>query len=280
MREIKTTTIIEAVKKLCIEANYKLGQDVLNSLEISLLLEESPLGIEILKNLKENAEIAKQGCWPICQDTGIAVFFLEMGQNVRIVGGDLYEAINKGVRQGYSEGCLRKSIVSDPLERLNTNDNSPAVIHLELVPGDKLKIFFTPKGAGSENMSQIKMLSPADGIDGVKKFVIQCVKESGANPCPPIVVGVGIGGSFEKAAILSKKALLRPLSCPNTEPKYAFLEKEITHEINRLGIGPEGFGGRVTALAVHIETYPCHMASLPVAVNISCYAYRHKEIEI
>jgi fumarate hydratase subunit alpha len=278
MKEIKVEDVIKSVKTLCMDANYNLGEDILNALNEAEKKEESPLGKEIIKELKENAKIAREEKLPICQDTGFAVFFIDIGDEVIIKGGNIVEAINEGVRQGYREGYLRKSILSDPLKRINTNDNTPAVIHFNVVPGDKLKIIIAPKGGGSENMSGIKMLAPSEGVEGIKKFVIDRVREAGSNPCPPIIVGIGIGGTFEKAAIISKKALLRPLGSSNPDPFYADLEKELLGKINNLGIGPQGLGGRITALGVHIETYPCHIASLPVAINIQCHASRHKEI--
>lgn len=240
--------------------------------------EISLTGKEILQQLIKNAEIAHEEKVPMCQDTGYAVIFMEVGQDVRIEGGDLYEAINEGVRKGYTEGYLRKSIVGHPLERKNTGDNTPAVIHTKIVPGDNLRIIVAPKGGGSENMSAIKMLRPADGVEGVKKFVIDTVKAAGPNPCPPVVVGVGIGGTFEKAALLAKEALLRELGEKSKYPDIAKLEEELLKEINKLGIGPQGLGGRTTALAVHVEIYAAHIASLPVAVNLNCHAARHKEV--
>ena len=278
MRSIKVQKIIEAVKKICIEANYLLGPEELNALDESISKEESKTGIEILKQIRMNAEIAKKEDIPICQDTGSAVFFVEIGHDVKIEDGSLNHAINEGVRQGYREGYLRKSILKDPIERINTGDNTPAIIHYSLVEGDKLKIILDAKGGGSENMSRLKMLKPSDGKDGIKDFVIEAVKLAGANACPPLVVGVGIGGNFEKCALLAKSSLLRPLGKPNKDPKIASLEKELLEEINGLGIGPQGLGGRITALAVHVETYPCHIASLPVAVNLDCHVHRHKEI--
>ena len=227
--------------------------------------------------MEENAKISKEKLVPMCQDCGFAVFFVELGQEVHIRGGGLEDAINEGVRQGYQEGYLRKSILGDPIKRVNTGDNTPAVIHVRVVPGDKLKLIIAPKGGGSENMSGVKMLKPSDGIEGVKSFVIQRVKEAGSNPCPPIVVGVGIGGTYEVAALIAKKALLRTLGEPSSDPETAALEKELLTKVNNLGIGPQGLGGRTTALAVHVEKYPCHIASLPVAVNINCHAARHKE---
>ncbi|GFR36456.1 fumarate hydratase [Thermobrachium celere] len=235
---------------------------------------------KILDILIKNSEIAENEKMPMCQDTGMAVVFMEIGQDVHIVGGNLEDAINEGVRQGYIEGYLRKSVVKDPLDRVNTKDNTPAIIHYSIVPGDKIKITVAPKGFGSENMSRLKMLKPADGVEGVKKFVLETVKEAGPNPCPPIVVGVGIGGTFEKAAFLAKKALLRSVDEENKNPYYAQLEKELLEEINKLGIGPQGFGGLTTCLGVNIEVYATHIAGLPVAVNINCHATRHKEAVI
>lgn len=280
MREIKVKQITETVKRLCIEANCNLGDDVIDSLKRGLEIEESPAGKEIISQIIENAGIAREEKVPMCQDTGVAVVFLELGQDVRISGGELYETINEGVRQGYKEGYLRKAIVKDPLRRKNTGDNTPAVIHTEIVPGDKLKIVVAPKGCGSENMSEIKMLSPAAGVRGVEEFVVDRVNRSSGNPCPPIIVGVGIGGTFEKCAQLAKYALLRRVGERNPDPFYADLEKRFLDKINNLGIGPMGLGGRVTALDVFIETYPCHIAGLPVAVNIQCHAARHKEAVI
>ncbi|GAW92814.1 fumarate hydratase [Calderihabitans maritimus] len=279
MREIHVREITETVARLCQEANYELCPDVRESLLGALEKEESPVGREILEQLVRNAEIAQKNKVPVCQDTGMAVVFLEIGSEVCIVGGDLTEAINQGVRKGYTDGYLRKSVVKDPLfNRINTGDNTPAVIHTEIVNGDCLKISVLPKGFGGENMSAIKMMVPADGLEGVKKFIIDCVDKAGPNPCPPVVVGVGVGGTFEKAALLAKKALLRPVGSHHSQPEVAELEKELLSAINDLGIGPQGLGGRVTALAVHIETYPTHIGGLPVAVNINCNAGRHREI--
>ena len=278
MREISTKDIIKAVKDMCIDANYNLGKDVEDALRKAYEREESPVGKATLSQILENVEISKQGEFPMCQDTGTAVVFVEMGDQVLIKDGNLFEAINEGVRQGYKEGYLRKSILADPIERKNTKDNTPAVIHLDIVKGDKLKIVCAPKGGGSENMSEVKMMKPADGVEGVKEFVIDKVKRSGSNPCPPIVVGVGIGGSFEKCAEMAKRALLRPIGSKHSNPFYADLEAELLEKVNKLGIGPQGFGGSQTALAVHIETYPCHIASFPAAVNINCHVARHKEV--
>jgi len=278
MREISTKDIIKAVKDMCIDANYNLGKDVEDALQKAYEKEESPVGKATLSQILENVEISKQGEFPMCQDTGTAVLFVEMGDQVLIKDGNLFEAINEGVRQGYKDGYLRKSILADPIERKNTGDNTPAVIHLDIVKGDKLKIVCAPKGGGSENMSEVKMMKPADGVEGVKDFVIDMVKRSGSNPCPPIIVGVGIGGSFEKCAEMAKRALLRPIGSKHPNPFYADLEAELLEKVNKSGIGPQGFGGTQTALAVHIETYPCHIASFPAAVNINCHVARHKEV--
>lgn len=274
MREIKTESIIATLKKMCIEANCVIPDEVIALLNKSLSIEESPTGKEIIQQILENDKIAKEKMVPICQDTGTAVVFVELGQEVHITGGYLYDAINEGVRQGYQEGYLRKSIVSDPLNRKNTNDNTPAAIHLELVPGDSFKISLIPKGGGSENMSALKMLPPSAGIKGVKNFIIETVQKAGANPCPPIIVGVGIGGNFDGVALLAKKAHLRPAGKPNPNPFYADLEQELLKQINDTGIGPQGLGGRCTALAVHIEFGPVHITALPVAVNINCHVAR------
>jgi len=279
MREMDVRLITEKVKALCIEANTDLGEDVLEAFDRAIEKEESPLGVEILKELKENAKIAKEEKVAICQDTGFAIVFIELGQDVHLIGGGLKEAVDEGVRQGYREGYLRKSICH-PFTRANTGDNTPAILHTEIVPGDQVKITVAPKGGGSENMSRVVMLTPSDGIEGIKRYVVQRVKESGSNPCPPTIVGVGIGGTFEMAALLAKKSLLRPLGSKNPDPELERLESEILEEINRLGIGPQGLGGRTTSLAVHILMMPCHIASFPLAVNIQCHAQRHKEIVI
>ncbi|MEJ2428154.1 MAG: fumarate hydratase [Deltaproteobacteria bacterium] len=279
MREISTNQITTAIRDLCIKANTQLGEDVLAAFHKAIELEVSPTGKDILEKLVENARIAREEEIPICQDTGFAVIFVELGQEVHLIGGDLKAAINEGVRQGYLEGYLRKSICH-PFTRKNTGDNTPAVIHLDIVPGDRMRLIVAPKGGGSENMSRVTMLTPAVGIEGVKDFVVQRVKESGANPCPPTIVGVGIGGTFETAALLAKKALLRPLGSQNPNTDLALLESELYEEINRLGIGPQGFGGRITSLAVHVDMMESHIASLPVAVNIQCHAARHKEMEL
>ncbi|WP_207706493.1 fumarate hydratase [Desulfallas thermosapovorans] len=278
MKTINAANISQAVAKLCMEANYFLGRDMIEALQQAYEQEISLTGKEIIQQIIDNAGIAKSEEVPMCQDTGFAVVFVELGQDVHIEGGSLEDAINEGVRRGYTDGFLRKSIVGHPLDRVNTGDNTPAVIHLKLVSGDKLKITVAPKGGGSENMSAIKMLKPAEGVEGVKKFVIDTVMAAGPNPCPPIIVGVGIGGTFEKAALLAKESLLRPVGKPNARPEIAELEKELLVSINNLGIGPQGLGGRITALAVHVDVYPAHIASLPVAVNINCHASRHKEV--
>ena len=275
MREISAAKITEVVKRLCVEANCYLPADMKACIESCHAQEPWPQAREILERIMENYNIADQKHQPICQDTGVACVFLKIGQDLHI-DGDITEAVNQGVHQGYTEGYLRKSVVRDPLDRVNTGDNTPAMLYVELVPGDKLEITVAPKGFGSENMSQIKMLRPSDGLQGVKDFVKKVVEEAGPNPCPPIVVGVGIGGTFDKAAYLAKKALMRSVDVRNPKPFYANLEKELLEEINALGIGPQGFGGKTTALAVNIEEYPTHIAGLPVAVNINCHVTRHK----
>lgn len=275
MREIKADDVKRAVELLCIKANYNLPDDVLNTLKEKIREEVSETGIEILNSIIENAEIAKVKEMPICQDTGIAVIFVEVGQDVHIVDGTLKDAIQNGVKEGYLNGYLRKSIVMDPFVRINTNDNTPPIVHYDIVDGDKLKITVAPKGAGSENMSALKMMKPSDGIEGVKKFIIDTVEASGPNACPPLVVGVGIGGNFEYAPLLAKKALLRPIDQRSSDSDVRALEEELLLKINGLGIGPQGLGGRITALAVNIEKYPTHIAMLPVAVNISCHVTRH-----
>lgn len=275
MRIIDANVITSTVKRLCIEANCFLTDDIKNCIANAKKEETWPQAKEILGHIIENYKIAEIANKPVCQDTGVACVFLKIGQDVHIEG-DINEAVNEGVRQGYSEGYLRKSVVADPLNRVNTGDNTPAMIYFELVSGDKIEITVAPKGFGSENMSRIAMLSPSDGLQGVKAFVKQTVLEAGPNPCPPIVVGVGIGGTFDKAALLAKKALLRPVDTFNKTPFYAKLEAELLEEINTLGIGPQGFGGKTTALKVNIEYFPTHIAGLPVAVNINCHVTRHK----
>ncbi|MBI3354544.1 MAG: fumarate hydratase [Nitrospirae bacterium] len=278
MKELHFNDIADKIAKMCIDAACILEDDITSAIDRALELEKSPLGIEVLDQLKENAVIAREEGIPICQDTGMALFFLEYGEDVKIKGGLLNDAINEGVRKGYQKGNLRKSVVNDPITRRNTQDNLPAIIHTELVPGDKLKISFKIVGAGCENMSRIKMLKPTEGVKEIKKFVVDAVKEGGINACPPLVIGVGIGGNFEMCAILAKKSLMRPIGQPNKRMEIAALEENLLKEINNLGIGPAGFGGRVTALAVHIETHPCHIASLPVAVNLNCHASRKKTL--
>ena len=275
MRELPAQAVTDTVRRLCIEANYRLPEDMKARIGDCLAAEPWPQAREILERIVENYTAAQREKQPICQDTGMACVFVKLGQEVR-VSGDLEQAIQAGVRQGYQEGYLRKSVVGDPLRRVNTGDNTPAVIYYEIVPGDKLEITLAPKGFGSENMSAIKMLKPSDGAQGVRDFVLKTVEEAGPNPCPPIVVGVGIGGTFDRAALLAKKALLRSVDQPNEDPYYAQMERELLESINALGIGPQGFGGKTTALAVNIETFPTHIAGLPVAVNINCHVTRHK----
>lgn len=277
MREVNVALVTEAVRKLSIEANYFLGEDIKESLKKSRKEETYELAGQVLDKIILNSEIARKEEMPMCQDTGMACIFLEIGQDVHFVGGNLEEAINEGVRRGYEEGFLRKSVVEDPIRRVNTKDNTPAIIYYDIVDGDKVKITLAPKGFGSENMSRIGMLKPSDGLEGVKNFIIETVKAAGPNPCPPMVVGVGIGGTFDKAAYLAKKALIRPINTSNKDEFYKDLEIELLEKINKLGIGPQGFGGKTTALGLNIETYPTHIAGLPVAVNINCHATRHKE---
>lgn len=277
MREVSTEEITKNIKEMCIEANYTLSDDVKNKIINSAAVEESEIGKKILNQLEENMNIADSDNIPICQDTGMAVIFIKIGQDVHITGGNLEDAINQGVREGYIEGYLRKSVVKDPIIRENTKDNTPAVIHYKIIPGDKIEITVAPKGFGSENMSRVCMLKPADGIEGVKNAVIETVKLAGPNACPPVVVGVGVGGTFEKCALLAKKALTRDIDSENSIEYVAELEKELLNEINKLNIGPGGLGGKVTALGVNIETYPTHIAGLPVAVNMCCHVNRHKK---
>ncbi len=277
MREVSTDEITKNIKEMCIEANYILSDDVKNKIINSAAVENSEIGKKILSQLEENMEIAEREQIPICQDTGMAVVFIKVGQEVHITGGNLEDAINQGVREGYTEGYLRKSVVKDPLIRENTKDNTPAIIHYEIIPGDKVEITVAPKGFGSENMSRVCMLKPADGIEGVKNAVIETVKLAGPNACPPVVVGVGIGGTFEKCALLAKKALTRDINSESSIEYVAELENELLDEINNLNIGPGGLGGKITALGVNIETYPTHIAGLPVAINMCCHVNRHKK---
>ena len=278
MRQIHIAEIIEKVRALSIDINTNLGEAVAGALKRSQEVEESPAGKQTLAYLLENIKIAREESIPICQDTGLAIIFVEMGQDVHIIGGNLRDAINEGVRQGYCDGYLRKSVLDDPILRRNTGDNAPAVIHIDIVPGDKLKIKMAAKGGGSENSSAMRMMKPSDGVEGIREFVLDTVRRAWANPCPPIIVGIGIGGDFERAPALAKKALFRHLGDHNPAPHIADLEMKILNEVNGLGIGPEGFGGTVTALAVHIDVEPCHIASLPVAVNIDCHVSRHREV--
>ena len=279
MREINAKDITAQVKRLCMEANSYLPEDIKEKINASEQAEPWALAKNILGIIRENYLIAEDAYVPVCQDTGVACVFMEIGQDVHIVG-NLEEAVNEGVRQGYTEGCLRKSVVRDPLDRVNTTDNTPAMIYYDIVPGDGFKLTVAPKGFGSENMSQIKMLKPSDGLQGVKDFILKVVEDAGPNPCPPIVVGVGIGGTFDKAALLAKKALMRPLDTQNPDPFYADLEKEMLEKVNKLGIGPQGFGGKTTAIGLNIETMPTHIAGMPCAVNINCHVTRHKSVEL
>jgi fumarate hydratase subunit alpha len=275
LKEIDVSKVIPVVKNLCIDANYYVNEDVAEKIKEFLEKETSPTGRDILKLILENHKMAAKEKMPMCQDTGVAIIFVELGQEVHLVGGDFYEAINEGVRQGYKEGYLRKSMVDDPVtERKNTKDNTPALIYTDIVPGNLIRITVVPKGGGAENMSEVKMMKAADGIEGVKDFVVDKIKRAGGNPCPPVVVGVGIGGSFEHCALLAKKALLRPLNERHSDSTWVAVEEEILERINKLGIGPQGLGGRTTALAVNILYKPCHIASMPVAVNVECHCHR------
>ncbi len=276
--KISALEITKQVAQLCMEANYNLGKDVLNALACSCELEESPVAKDVFGELLENAEIARVRQMPMCQDTGVAVALVEIGENVEIVDGRLYDAIQEGVRRGYKEGFLRKSVVRDPLDRVNTGDNTPAIIHTEIVTDNHVKISFMAKGGGCENMSRLAMLTPADGREGIITFVVETVKIASANPCPPIIVGVGIGGTFDHVAFLAKKSLFRPLGTKTANPDTEKLERELLSRINDLGIGAQGLGGRMTAMAVHVERHPCHIASLPVAVNMECHAHRVKTV--
>lgn len=277
MREIQAADIVEAVAKMCVKANTELPQDVRNKFEQAMAEETSPSAKEVLRQLLENADLANETKLPLCQDCGLAVFFVEIGDDCRVVGGNLRELINEGVRKGYDEGFLRKS-ACDPLTRANTGDGTPAVIHFDVVPGDKLKIFFMAKGGGSENMSRVTMLAPAQGWEGVKQFVINRVAEAGPNPCPPTIIGIGIGGTFDHSAKIAKKALMRDLDDTHPDPELAAKEKELEEAINKLGIGPMGLGGKTTVLGVKIAMEPCHLASLPLAVNVQCHSQRHEEV--
>ncbi|HKZ76620.1 MAG TPA: fumarate hydratase [Actinomycetota bacterium] len=277
MREIKASDVTATIKRLCQEANLELGEDMLRAFDRALTTERSPAGRQVLEMIKENARIARTDRLPYCQDTGFLICFVELGQDVHVTGGLLQDAIDEGVRQGYREGYLRASIVRDPFDRKNTGDNTPAVVHVDVVPGEHLTLKVMAKGGGCENRSKYKMLTPADGLPGVKAWVLECIKTAGPDACPPLIAGVGIGGTFEKAAILSKKALFRELGKPNPNAELAALEAELLDAANRLGIGPQGYGGDTTAFAIQIETFPCHITSLPVAVTIECHAHRHKE---
>ena len=276
MRTLNVSDITDNIKEMCIEANHYLTGDMKNALKTAVETEKAPLGKQVLEQLQENLKIAGEDMIPICQDTGMAVVFLEVGQEVHLTGGSLEEAVNEGVRRGYDKGYLRKSVVKDPVRRGNTGDNTPAMIYTEIVPGENIKITVGPKGFGSENMSAIRMFKPSHGLQGIKDFIIETVETAGPNPCPPMVVGVGIGGTFDKAALLAKKALMRPLDSSNPDPFYADLEKEMLEKINELGIGPQGFGGKTTAIGLNIETMPTHIAGMPCAININCHVTRHK----
>ena len=280
MREIHASAIADAVKKLCMEANYSIEPDMLRAFDRALGTERAPAGKHVLQILKDNAELARTKKIPYCQDTGTVICFVELGQDVHVTGGDLADAINEGVSQGYTEGYLRASIVRSPFDRVNTGDNTPAVLHVDIVPGVAMKIQVMAKGGGCENRSKYKMLTPAEGVDGVKEWILECVKTAGPDACPPLIAGVGVGGNFEKAALLSKKALFRELGAPNPDPFVDAIEKDVLDSANRLGIGPQGYGGDTTAFGIHILTYPCHITSLPVAVTIECHAHRHKEVTL
>lgn len=276
MREIDVSVLTDAIERLCIDANTHLPEDVKCAIRSCGSCEDGAIAQGILDNIIENFEIADRECVPICQDTGMACVFLEIGQDVHLYGGDLTEAVNEGVRRGYAKGYLRKSVVADPVRRGNTGDNTPSMLYTEIVPGDQVRITLGPKGFGSENMSAIRMFKPSAGIEGIKDFILETVENAGPNPCPPIVVGVGIGGTFDKAALLAKKALMRPLGSSHPDPYYAALEQEMLEKINALGIGPQGFGGKTTAIGLNIETLPTHIAGMPCAININCHVTRHK----
>ncbi len=280
MREIHTSAIVDAVKKLCIDANLELEPDMLRAFDKALGTERSPAGRQVLQILKQNAEMARTKRIAYCQDTGFVVCFVELGQDVHVTGDGLGDAINEGVRQGYREGYLRASIVRSPFDRVNTGDNTPAVVHVDVVPGPHLRLMLMAKGGGCENRSKYKMLTPAEGTPGVKDWVLECVRTAGPDACPPLILGIGIGGTFEKSALLSKRALFRELGSPNPDPVLDALERELLDRANRLGIGPQGYGGDTTAFGIHILTYPCHITSLPVAVTIECHAHRHKEVTL
>ena len=280
MRDIHTSAIVDAVKKLCMDANLDLEPDMLRAFDRALTTERSPAGRQVLQTLKQNAEMARTQRIPYCQDTGFVVCFVELGQDAHVTGGALDAAIDEGVRQGYTEGYLRASIVRSPFDRVNTGDNTPAVIHVDVVPGATLKLMLMAKGGGCENRSKYRMLTPAEGTSGVKEWILECVRTAGPDACPPLILGVGVGGTFEKAALLSKKALFRELGSPNPDPVVDALETELLDRANRLGIGPQGYGGDTTAFGIHILTYPCHITSLPVAVTIECHAHRHKEVTL
>jgi len=280
MREIDVSVIKNHIKQMAMEASWKLGEPEKAAIRKLAKEEESPIGRQVLETLVENYELAEKEQRPLCQDTGLAIVFLEIGQDVHFTGGFIEDAVNQGIREAYKEGLLRYSVLDDPLLRKNTNDNTPAILHTEIVPGEHVKIIFDAKGGGCENCSQFKMLKPAEGREGVLKFVAQAVTEGSGNPCPPVIVGVGLGGSFERACYLAKKALMRPLGTENPKPHLAQLEKELLDAVNRTGVGPMGLGGIKTAMAVHVESYACHITSLPVAVNLDCHSHRHREIEI
>src|SRR5437667_3261293 len=280
MRDIHTSAVTDAVKKLCIEANYSLEPDMLRAFDRALGTERSPAGKHVLQIRQDNARLAWTKKLPYCQDTGTVICFVELGQEIHVTGGTLADAINEGVRQGYSEGYLRASIVRSPLDRVNTGDHTPAIIHVELVSGAAMTIQIMAKGGGCENRSKYKMLTPAEGAEGVKEWILECIRTAGPDACPPLIAGVGVGGNFEKAAILSKKALFRELGTPNADLLLDAMEREVLERANRLGIGPQGYGGDTTAFAIHVLSYPCHITSLPVAVTIECHAHRHKELTL
>lgn len=280
MRELHVDQVADAIAHLVQEANFRLSGDVVKALSQARSLEEASVGQTVLLQIQENYTIAETENVPMCQDTGVALVFLEIGQDLHLVGGDLTEAVNRGVAKGYTEGYLRMSMLNDPIKRVNTRNNTPAMIYIDIVPGDKLKIKIDTKGGGSENMSQLKMLPPSAGWEGAKRFIVETVAAAGPNACPPLIVGVGIGGNFDKSALLAKKSLLREVGAPNPDPEWAAREQELLTEINKLGVGPMGLGGTVTALAIHVEVFGCHITALPVAVNIECHSHRHKEVTL